>query len=295
MPAELKLRFLYLNEFRQTKAYRKCTQSQATAPGRHPGTNERNPGRLDSFSALANMFAGRGPHASSTSRTIGCPTDAGALNAQNAKNAQRDRTRILSVLRLGFSALALLVSLSLSLADVPSARAAPARERIEALCPELDSRGYVYDNQASWAACGDGAFEESQDVTERLGAMLGAKYDDMMFDSRELVGQPCDGVVRVLNPRILKACQSLLDSRRVEAVLRARITCSSANEDDDDGEYGDYGDYGDYGQSGDDYFYLYQESGPLTIDGLWSMELDLSTGAFEMDAICLRQVPRCDD
>ena len=36
-------------------------------------------------------------------------------------------------------------------------------------------------------------------------------------------------------------------------------------------------------------------AGPLTIDGLWSMELDLSTGAFEMDAICLRQVPRCDD
>lgn len=241
------------------------------------------------------MFAGRGPHASLTSRTIGCPTDAGALNAQNATNAQRDRTRLLSVLRLALSALALLVSLSL--ADVSSARAAPARERIEALCPELDSRGYVYYNQASWAACGDGAFEESQDVTERLGAMLGAKYDDMMFHSRELVGQPCDGVVRVLNPRILKACQSLLDSRRVEAVLHARITCSSANEDDDKGDDGYYGDYGDYGayDHDADYFYLYQESGPLTIDGLWSMELDLSTGAFEMDAICLRQVPRCDD
>lgn len=166
----------------------------------------------------------------------------------------------------------------------------PPRERLEELCPDLQSRGFVDYNEQNWKDCGDGAFHESTDVTEGLGLLVSSVYDSVVFDSREIIVPFCDGIVNVLQPRVVKACQSTVDSREVRAILRAQLTCTAQESgdeisyDEDDVQYGPDDD--------DDFFYLYQEGGPVTIDGLWTVDIDLSTGAFELEEICFRQVPR---
>ncbi len=171
------------------------------------------------------------------------------------------------------------------------------RERIQVLCPDLLYRGFVDFDNASWQACGQGAFHESRDVTLDILDVTSVVYDGQQWP--EPLAASCQGTVSLANPRIVKACQSTVDSRDVFAILRAQIVCTDGDGDrDGDGYWGsdeddDWGfdeDYDDH-DCGDDYFCLFQESGPLVLDALWGMEIDISSGQFRLEDLCIREVP----
>lgn len=171
------------------------------------------------------------------------------------------------------------------------------RERIQELCPDLSNRGIVDFDNAAWQACGQGAFQESQDVTMDILDVTGVVYDGQQWPET-LLGS-CQGTVSLVNPRIVKACQSTVDSRDVFTILRAQIVCRDGDGDmDGDGYWGsddeDQEDDEDH-SCGDDYFCLFQESGPLVIDALWGMEIDISSGEFRLEHLCIREVPIVSD
>ena len=176
------------------------------------------------------------------------------------------------------------------------------RGRIQDLCPALVSRGLV--DADSWYDCGEGAFHESREISVELSLMA---RDTVVYDGDgddddsvpEAFGGTCKGVVRMVNPRILKACLSTVDSREIRAILRAQLVCSSDGYGDPGGDPGGEAGadepypYRDeyYGEDGDDYFYYYNEAGPTVVEGLWEIETNIVTGEFGMDVLCLREVP----
>lgn len=176
------------------------------------------------------------------------------------------------------------------------------REPIQALCPNLLNRGVVadYDQQASWEACGQGAFQESQDVSVDLLDVTRVLIDDQRWG--QAFSESCKGLVSLENLRVVKACQSTVDSRDIFAILRAQISCSEtyidvntdeysyeAEADDDDDDSNDHGCDGD-GDS-DDYFCLYREGGPLVVEALWVLQIDVSSGEFQLEDLCYREMP----
>ncbi len=168
------------------------------------------------------------------------------------------------------------------------------RGRIQELCPELSNRGVVDFDNATWQACGEGAFHESRDVALDLLDVTGVVYDGQQWP--ETLSGSCQGTVSFANPRIVKACQSTVDSRDVFAILRAQIVCADGDGDRDGDGYWESDDDDDNDHNcGEDYFCLFRESGPLVIDALWGMEIDISSGQFRLEDLCIREVPIVSD
>jgi hypothetical protein len=170
------------------------------------------------------------------------------------------------------------------------------RGRIQELCPELTNRGLVDSDNATWLQCGEGAFHESRDVPLDL---FEVDVTGVVFDAQkwpEKLSGLCQGAIGLAKPRIVKACQSTVDSRDVFAILRAQIVCADGDNDmDGDGSWEYDDDEDDHDCDADDSFCLFRERGPMVIDALWGMEIDISSGQFRLEDLCIREVPVLSD